>query len=442
MQVNCIRVFCEDFIIEELQVGNCLRFRFFALRYQNRTLAAKCDDFILNNFQFVTNENEFKELSVDDAQALLKMKKQQNPDLAELFFGIILDWVKYNPEKRAQFFERLLQMVDMSNLSTKYLNEFTTKRAEKWATKTDVYVHTIVPELLGRLSDPITKVLKTEDNYKFLVIGDQDKASKKVSMYNVKSKLWENTTPTTYPRNGASAVKIKNRVYTAGGREMKSVESLDLENIGAGWKLMAPMSTKRWRSASAVLSDKMFAVGGWDDGTLATAEVYEPESDKWERIAHMKEQRAHHALVSWQGRLYAFGGNSHGGPRSLLNRLSSLETYDPKTGKWTSLKSMKEKRDGLCGVALNDSIYAIGGNGLSSVERYDLRMDKWTDSCSLKMSRNAACACVVDGKIYVIGSRGDKKASTSVEFFDLKGDEWLFETDMEAARVYASAVAL
>ncbi|XP_078495086.1 kelch-like protein 12 [Ciona intestinalis] len=130
MQMNCIKEFCEDFIIEELQVGNCLRFRFFALRYQNRTLAAKCDDFILNNFQLVTNENEFKELSVDDAHGLLAMKKQQNPHPAELFFGIILDWVNYNPEKRAQFFERLLQMVDISNLSTKYLNEFTTKRAE------------------------------------------------------------------------------------------------------------------------------------------------------------------------------------------------------------------------------------------------------------------------------------------------------------------------
>ncbi|XP_078484941.1 kelch-like protein 12 isoform X1 [Ciona intestinalis] len=359
MQINPVKDFCEEFINEELQVGNCLRFRFFALRYQNRTLTAKCENFILNNFQLVTNENEFKELSVDDAQGLLAMKKQQDPQPAELFFGIILDWVKYNPEKRAQFFERLLQIVDITNLPTKYLNDFT-KRAEKWVMKTDVYVQTIVPELLNRLSNP-TKVVKTEeDKLKFMVVGDEDQNSKTVTVYNVESKKWKKMKSTKYDRYGASTVKIKSRVYTAGGKNSKNVESFDLDNIVAEWQLVTPMKQNRWRAASAVLDDKMYTVGGWDEGTLATAEVYDPGLDKWELFAPLKTQRAHHALVSWQGCLYAYGGNSHSGVRSLLNELNSLETYDPRTGKWKSLANMKEKRDGLCGVALNNYLYAIG----------------------------------------------------------------------------------
>nr|XP_026693684.1 kelch-like protein 4 isoform X2 [Ciona intestinalis] len=79
-----------------------------------------------------------------------------------------------------------------------------------------------------------------------------------------------------------------------------------------------------------------------------------------------------------------------------------MESFDPREGKWESLKPMNEKRGALCGVVYNDEIYAIGGSG-RSVERYNIRTNTWTKVSSLNHVRYGSCACVVNGKIYVIG---------------------------------------
>nr|XP_026693683.1 kelch-like protein 12 isoform X1 [Ciona intestinalis] len=117
-----------------------------------------------------------------------------------------------------------------------------------------------------------------------------------------------------------------------------------------------------------------------------------------------------------------------------------MESFDPREGKWESLKPMNEKRGALCGVVYNDEIYAIGGSG-RSVERYNIRTNTWTKVSSLNHVRYGSCACVVNGKIYVIGGHGDD-ASTSIEAYDATINEWKIETNMETPRNDASVVAL
>ncbi|XP_078492892.1 uncharacterized protein LOC144748419 [Ciona intestinalis] len=118
-----------------------------------------------------------------------------------------------------------------------------------------------------------------------------------------------------------------------------------------------------------------------------------------------------------------------------------MESYDPREGKWKSLKPMNEGRDGLSGVVYNDEIYAIGGYGLKSAERYNIRTNTWTNVGSLNHVRYRSCACVVNGKIYVIGGY-DRDASKSIEAYDATINEWKIETNMETPRCWASVVAL
>nr|XP_002124940.2 influenza virus NS1A-binding protein homolog A-like [Ciona intestinalis] len=117
-----------------------------------------------------------------------------------------------------------------------------------------------------------------------------------------------------------------------------------------------------------------------------------------------------------------------------------MKSYDPREGKWKSLKPMNEGRHKLCSVVYNDEIYAIGGYGLS-VERYNIRTNTWTNVGSLNRERYGSCACVVNGKIYVIGG-GYGDASKSIEAYDATNNEWKIETNMETPRDDALVVAL
>ncbi|XP_078492891.1 uncharacterized protein LOC144748418 [Ciona intestinalis] len=118
-----------------------------------------------------------------------------------------------------------------------------------------------------------------------------------------------------------------------------------------------------------------------------------------------------------------------------------MESFDPREGKWESLKPMNKKIWGLCGVVYDDEIYAIGV-GLRRVERFNIRTNTWTNVGSLNHKRGGSCACVVNGKIYVIGGDDDDDASKSIEAYDATIDEWKIETNMVTPRCKASVVAL
>jgi len=115
----------------------------------------------------------------------------------------------------------------------------------------------------------------------------------------------------------------------------------------------------------------------------------------------MQFHRAHHAVASLNGLLYAVGGLGiftffrckqvnvyqlywHIGGREPNEEefLSSVEVYDPMLQRWIPLAPMHEVR-AYCGVAVVGSyLYAIGGfNGISwlrSMEKYCPLTNQWT----------------------------------------------------------------
>jgi hypothetical protein len=62
--------------------------------------------------------------------------------------------------------------------------------------------------------------------------------------------------------------------------------------------------------------------------------------DTWEEIAPMNDSRFGCAVVTHQGKIFVAGG--FGNDKNIL---STSEMFDPETGKWTRLTSMK----GMCG---------------------------------------------------------------------------------------------
>ncbi|XP_078492733.1 uncharacterized protein LOC144748361 [Ciona intestinalis] len=311
----------------------------------------------------------------------------------------------------------------------------------------DFYIDVLTPEYIARIENqpavPDGAVAhggaREEATFEFMIVGGRG-TEKLVQIYDVVGKHLREIRSTLYERVGSTSVKINKHVYTAGGDKSNFVECLNLNQVGGDWYKVASMNRQRQYAASAVLNDQMCVAGGWAGGNnaLSSVELYNPVVNIWTNIASMKTKRYQHALVSYNGRLYTFGGNEK---YFTSNPLNSMESYDPREGKWKSLKPMNERRPGLSGVVYNDDIYAIGGYELKSVERFNIRTNTWTNVGSLNHKRYASCACVVNGKIYVIGGYDDD-ASKSIEAYDATINEWKIETHMETPIWDASVVAL
>jgi len=122
------------------------------------------------------------------------------------------------------------------------------------------------------------------------------------------------------------------------GIYLSSVERFDPEKpvLEGNWKLMPKMHQGRAFHKTAVLNNKIYAVGGKTRAkslapvlSLNTVEVFNPERSKWTFCASMNQARYNGAVFEQNGLLYAVGGNAEATP--------NMEVYDPRKDEWMLL---------------------------------------------------------------------------------------------------------
>lgn len=78
------------------------------------------------------------------------------------------------------------------------------------------------------------------------------------------------------------------------------------------WSNGAPMTTARSEITSAVLDNKIYVIGGFENGrsTVSAVEVYDPIANKWTTVAPLPQPLDHTAAAaaSFDGKLYVVGG--------------------------------------------------------------------------------------------------------------------------------------
>ncbi len=211
------------------------------------------------------------------------------------------------------------------------------------------------------------------------------------------------------------------------------------------WDARRDMPTARDLLAAATGSDgRIYAIGGYNGGTLTTVEAYDPATDHWEAVAPMPTARERlAAATSPDGRIYAIGGyNSYG------SNLATVEAYDPANDTWETVAPMPTARYGLAAATGPDGrIYAIGGrnsNGdyLATVEAYDPARDTWETVAPMPTARYRLAAVTgPDGRIYAIGGYNDSNRRATVEAYDPVHDTWETLSHMPTAR-YGLAAAV
>ncbi len=78
------------------------------------------------------------------------------------------------------------------------------------------------------------------------------------------------------------------------------------------WSNGTPMTTARSEITSAVLYNKLYVIGGFENGhsTVSAVEVYDPIANKWTTVASLPQPLDHAAAAaaSFDGKLYVVGG--------------------------------------------------------------------------------------------------------------------------------------
>jgi N-acetylneuraminic acid mutarotase len=189
------------------------------------------------------------------------------------------------------------------------------------------------------------------------------------------------------------------------------------------WSPAAPMSVPRSHQSATLLPDGEVLVAGGAttyNGTIgtvtATAEIYNPRTDTWRRAASMSVARyAGAGALLPDGRVLVAGGWSF--TTNTDPSLATAEIYDPATDRWTPTGSMNQARASFSLTTLADGrLLALAGvdpsyHMLASVEVYDPRAGTWQESGALPVAVEwPVLAKLLDGRVLVAGGALDTSA--------------------------------
>lgn len=253
------------------------------------------------------------------------------------------------------------------------------------------------------------------------------------------AEVWDPRTGTFSPtgsmtitRQAQTATRLADgRVLIAGGDENgdHAVASAEIWDPRTGkFSPTGSMTNARAYHTATLLADGRVLVAGgvqlgWgSDGSLSTAEIYDPTSGTFSTTGSMDRSRAFGtATLLSDGRVLFTGGTDGAG------YLPSAEVFDPRTGTFALTGRMSVARIYQAATLLADGrVLVVGGGGdyanrsfLASAEIWDPRTGTFTVTGSMTTPRTYETATLLaDGRVLVAGGYGDLTPLPSAELFD------------------------
>lgn len=261
-----------------------------------------------------------------------------------------------------------------------------------------------------------------------------------VEVYDTRIGAWGKAADIPTPRIAAQAAVFGGDVYVFGGysrgkiRGEKDLKIVEVYNTRTNtWSRARDMPTLRRGFRTAVVDGEIYVIGGaiFDrqrDLRVATdlVEAYDPLTERWKKRASMPTKRTWVDTAVVNNKIYAIGGEvspRHGVPPAD-EFFARIEEYNPRTDRWRKRPDMPMFKFAYSTVAVDKKIYLIGGynrdNGfkdLASIDVYEPSLNRWGTIPPLPMPK-VAPAVVVNGVIYVLGGFVRGRFSHAVEAFD------------------------
>jgi N-acetylneuraminic acid mutarotase len=303
--------------------------------------------------------------------------------------------------------------------------------------------------------EPDEELYGVPSNGKLYVMGgwDNGKARGANYEYDPATDKWTKKQSMPRPAHHAALAAVNGKIYAFGGFVAPATTAIPLgaawEPIADAyefnpatdsWKPLAPLPGKRGSAIAAEVGGKIYVIGGATtmDGdkapfftafgpakVLATNDVYDPATNKWESRNPMSVPRNHAFSGVVNGKIYVIGGRTgHGFILSATNT-DVVEAYDPASNAWSMPKErMPTARSGGASGTDGRIIYVAGGEvtttelvgAYRALEAYNPATNSWTTLPSMPMPRHGVAGAVIGNRFHLVS--GMIQSAGAMAFLD------------------------
>ncbi|XP_057264410.1 kelch-like protein 30 isoform X2 [Pezoporus wallicus] len=414
-----IQTVCSRYLRQQMDATNCLGICEFGESHGCPEVSSKAWSFLQENFEAVSLQEEFLQLSKERLAVYLskdQLQVQEEQSLAEA----VLRWVRHDPGSRAQFLPELLELAHLVLLPDQYLqNLLTTEPLIRDSDASKALVtrsRTTGQSDAGAQNSP-TSLQKLEEV--LVVVGgrvleegeDEDRGlqmpatPRNFAFYNPKSSgsrgsqndTWSTTQAWCFcPRDGAwkpiasmlkartnhTSAILNGEIYVIGGTTVDVVEVERYDPYNKSWCAISPALKYVSNFAAASCLSKLYLVGSCAVKYNAlTLQCYNPVQDLWSVITSpfIPKYLSAPRCATLRGLIYLIGDNT-----------KKVHVYDPEANIWQKVQLLHTLHENGGMVALGDRLFVTGGhwkgmNGDYRVEMevYDCTKDLWTREGSL-----------------------------------------------------------
>jgi DNA-binding CsgD family transcriptional regulator len=169
------------------------------------------------------------------------------------------------------------------------------------------------------------------------------------------------------------------------------------------WQTRTPMPVGKAKVALATYENAIYAIGGEiAQGSTGDTYRYLPEEDVWQKLAPKPHPVSDASAVLLGELIYVPGGRLENGQLT-----SEVEVFDPRQNTWEEHAPLPTPRSGYALVSFEGRLYLFGGwdgsKAVNTVFEYIPDEDTWRERTPMPTARMFCAATVAGGKIFVIG---------------------------------------
>ena len=271
--------------------------------------------------------------------------------------------------------------------------------------------------------------------------------------YDPATDKWAKKQPMPRPAHHAALAAVNGKIYAFGGFVAPATSAIPLgaawEPIADAyefnpatdsWKPLAPLPGKRGSAIAAEVGGKIYVIGGATtmEGSkdpfftafgpakvLASNDVYDPATNKWESRNPMSVPRNHAFGGVVNGKIYVIGGRT--GQAFILSATNTdvVEEYNPASNTWSiPMERMPTARSGGASGTDGRRIYVAGGEvtttelvgAYRAVEAFDPATNSWLTLPSMPMPRHGVAGGVIGNRFHLVS--GMIQSAGALTFLD------------------------
>jgi N-acetylneuraminic acid mutarotase len=253
--------------------------------------------------------------------------------------------------------------------------------------------------------------------------------------YDPATDKWTKKKPMALPSHHVALAELNGKIYVFGG--FKPPESgppawVPIDNAweydpaADSWKALAPVPTKRGSPVAAVVNGKIYVIGGAAQHpgssepavlptrphrALATNEVYDPATNRWETRSAMPTARNHAAVGVVNNKIYVIGGRLGAAFIGVASNTDVVEEYDPAADQWGAVRArMITGRSASAWGVYNGRIYVAGGEFQNSqlmaafraLEAYDPASNTWQSLPQMPIPRHGLAGGMIGNRLHLV----------------------------------------